>query len=381
MALYELALMGAPSAEQSRELEQQLSQLIRPFGLHLGQEVGWSICPAEFEPPNKTSAAVAFVGGIGVSEAGIRKILQNGIPVLPISSADDRIHDEIPAQLRPLNCVTYRTHGPQRISTALLECVGLLPRQRRVFVSYRRNEAGAAALQLFDALSARLFDVFLDTHGIAPAEDFQSVLWHRLCDSDVLVMIDTPAYFGSRWTSAEFGRALAKGISVLRIGWPGLVPSPRISTASRVDLAAEEIDAATGRLTDVAIARICIQLESVRSQSHAVRNLNLFSNLQQAVQCIGGTVAGVGLHRAVFITLPDGRDIVVYPTVGVPTSVTLHNAIDDAPDRSVAVVYDHVGLHPNWLRHLEWLGDQIKVARWVKASEAAWSFAAWEVLP
>jgi TIR domain len=69
--------------------------------------------------------------------------------------------------------------------------------------------------------SARLFDVFLDTHGIAPAEDFQTMLWHRLCDSDVLVMLDTPNYFGSRWTSAEFGRALAKGIAVLRVGWPG----------------------------------------------------------------------------------------------------------------------------------------------------------------
>jgi hypothetical protein len=100
----------------------------------------------------------------------------------------------------------------------LLECVGLLPRQRRVFVSYRRDEARQAALQMFDALSSRHFYVFLDTHGITPAEDFQAMLWHRLCDSDVLLMLDTPNYFEGRWTSAEFGRALAKGISVLRIG-------------------------------------------------------------------------------------------------------------------------------------------------------------------
>ena len=219
MAFYELALMGVPSDEQIGELAQYLSQVIEPFGLHLGQEVAWSICPTDFKPSQKTAAAVAFFGGVNVSETGLTAVLREGVPVLPIASADGCVDKEIPAQLKPLNYLTYDTHGPQRISTALLECVGLLPLQRRVFVSYRRGEAREAALQLFDALSARLFDVFLDTHGIAPAEDFQAVLWHRLCDSDVLVMLDTPNYFESRWTSAEFGRALAKGISVLGIGW------------------------------------------------------------------------------------------------------------------------------------------------------------------
>ena len=156
----------------------------------------------------------------------------------------------------------------ERIATALLECVGLLPRQRRVFVSYRRDDARQAALQLFNALSARLFDVFLDTHGIAPAEDFQAVLWHRLCDSDVLVMLDTPGYFESRWTNAEYGRALAKGISVLRIGWPGVSPSLRTATASRLDLAATEIDCndwpagGAGNKPDLHSAGVCAWAES-----------------------------------------------------------------------------------------------------------------------
>jgi len=41
-----------------------------------------------------------------------------------------------------------------------------LPAQRRVFVSYRRNESRDAAVQLFEELSARQFDVFLDTHSV-----------------------------------------------------------------------------------------------------------------------------------------------------------------------------------------------------------------------
>jgi hypothetical protein len=272
--------------------------------------------------------------------------------------------------------MTVTGHGSERIATALLECGGLLPRQRRVFVSYRRDEARQAALQLFNAFSGRLFDVFLDTHGIAPAEYFQAVLWHRLCDSDVLVMLDTPGYFESRWTSAEYGRALAKGISVLRVGWPMVTPSPRAATASRIDLNAVDVDVATGHLTDAIISQICTQLEFVRAQSHAVRSLNLFSNLKLAIERIGGKVIGVGVHKAVYLKLPDGKEIVAYPAVGVPTSVTLNEAVDRA---FAAVVYDHIGLDERWVKHLAWLGDNIHAARWVKASEAAWAFAGWEV--
>jgi hypothetical protein len=379
MALYEFAVMGAPSEEQLAELEELISGGIGLFGLQLGREIAWSVCPSSFMPPQTTTSAIAFFGGPAVSDSGLDAALRAGIPILPIASTETAIGTEIPDRLKPLNCLTYRGHGPQRIATALLECVGLLPRQRRVFVSYRRDAAREAALQLFDALSARLFDVFLDTHGIAPGEDFQAVLWHRLCDSDVLVLLDTPDYFESRWTKAEYGRALAKGISVLRVGWPSVNASPRMATASRVDLTADEIEVETGHLSDPAIERICAQVEIVRGESHAVRSLNLYSKIQQAVECVGGSVSGVGLHNALYLTLSDGTEIVAYPAVGVPTSVTLNDAIVHAPGKAVAIVFDHIGLHQRWLEHLEWLGNNIRAARWVKVSEAPWIFGGWEV--
>lgn len=375
--LYELAVLGNPTEAQVQDLERCLAADIEPFGLRLGREVGWSVAPADFRPHQQHSSAAVFFGTSQNDDARLPYLLRNGIPVIPTVWSSHEVTNNIPASLRRFNCLDYQQSGPQRLATALLECVGLLPRQRRVFVSYRRTEAREAALQLFDALSARLFDVFLDTHGIAPAEDFQAMLWHRLCDSDVLVMLDTPAYFESRWTSAEFGRALAKGISVLRIGWPDSTPSARTLTASRAELLPTEVDPQTGRIADGAIERICTQLEAVRSKSLAVRNLNLISNLRNAVEKIGGEITGVGMSRAVFVRLPDDRNIVVYPAVGVPTSTTLHDAATNVPEGSAAVVFDPVGLHPKWLTHLEWLGQHITTARWVKSTEAAWHFADW----
>jgi hypothetical protein len=375
--LYQLAVLGTPTHDQINDLRDCVANALELFNLSLGQEVGWDVLPFEFKPQPLQSAAVVYFGGHRPNPANLTELLARGIPVLPVVSNLNQIQVEIPSILQPLNCLDYSVGGAQRTATALLECVGLLPKQRRVFISYRRDEARDAALQIFDQLSARHFDVFLDTHGIAPAEDFQTLLWHRLCDSDVLLMLDTPNYFDSRWTSAEFGRALAKNISVLSVGWADSNPSKRTATASRVELLAEEVDPVTGRLNDEALQRICLKLEEVRSQSHAVRSVNLISNIRIAIQTIGGEFLGVGANRTVHAKLPDGELLVIYPTVGVPSSITLHDATTISPNRSVAVVYDHVGLHPKWLGHLDWLGSHIKSARWVKVSEAGWLFADW----
>lgn len=375
--IYHLAILGAPSDEQVSELEKNVADAVSMFGLALNQEIGWEVLPTEFIPHQQRSAAAVFFGDVNADHLSLPGLLRGGVPVVPVVSDLSKIATDLPEILQPLNCLSYTNDGAKRVATALLECVGLLPKQRRVFVSYRRDESRQAALQLFDALSARYFDVFLDTHSIAPAEEFQTMLWHRLCDSDVLLMLDTPDYFNSRWTTAEFGRALAKGISVLRIGWPEVECSTRLATASHIELNTSELDITSGCISDNAINRICLQLEEVRSKSHAVRTVNLVSNLRIGIENIGGEVIGMGVSGGVQVRLLDGQMVVVYPTVGVPTSKTMHDASMNSPDESVAILYDHVGLHPEWLSHLDWLEQCIQVLRWVRVSEVGWQFADW----
>lgn len=375
--IYELALMGDPTDGQVAAVVQEIEPALSVFGLRLGGDVGLDIRPRTFAPSNRTSAAAAFFGSEVASAMDVSALLSRAMPVLPVVSSLARIRAELPAQLWPINSLEYGATGARRVASALLECAGLLPRQRRIFLSYRRDEARQAALQLFDALSARLFDVFLDTHAIAPAEEFQSALWHRLCDADVLLMLDTPTYFESRWTSAEFARALAKGVAILRVEWPDMTPSIRTATTSRAELLATEIDASTGRLTESAIERICTQVEAARSEGIAVRHVNMVGRIRNEIETIGGRLQGIGPHKAVYLRLADGRDVVAYPTIGVPTSVTLHDATTHAGDSPPAVVYDHVGLLPSWVKHIDWLGEHVKTARLVKACEVGWQFADW----
>jgi len=111
MVLYELALMGAASDAQARELQKCLAQVVAPFGLRLGHEITWSVRPASFLPAQKTPATVAFFGAPGVSEAGLDPLLAAGVPILPIASAESRISAGLPAKLKPLNWLTWAGHG------------------------------------------------------------------------------------------------------------------------------------------------------------------------------------------------------------------------------------------------------------------------------
>jgi hypothetical protein len=373
--IYELAVLGVPSDGQRDALREKVVAHLTPFGLELDRDVGWRVGSNTFEPSERVGAAAVYFGGVGATAPTVSE----AVPIVPVVSSVTQVALEIPPSLQPLNCLGLDLVDMDRVASTLLECAGLLPRQRRVFLSYRRTEAREAALQLYDAFSERQYDVFLDTRDVAAGVNFQDALWHRLVESDVMVMLDTKSYFEKRWTTAEFGRAQAKGIGVLRVGWPDAKPSDRTATVSHAKLKLGEIDAATGRLDDAAVTRICNQLEQVRSQSVAVRRLNLMGHVHRGLQSIHARFHGVGARGAVHVSLPDGRPLTLYPTLGVPTSRDLHRASNG---RGVAgVVYESSGIQREWQEHMEWLSLSIRTARCVCAHDLGWALSDWDPPP
>lgn len=376
--LYQLAVLGAPTEAQIRDLRECTTTALEKLNLRLGHEVVLDVLPTTFKPHQLQPAAAVFFGGKNSDISYLEELLQRGVPVLPVLSDSTQHQAELPERLQPLNCLDYAKGGAQHIANALLECIGLLAHQRRVFISYHPDEAPAAALQLYEALSARQFNVFLDTHGNQANEDVKALSWHKLYDSDVLLMLDTPGYFNQRWTNAEFGRVLAKGISILRVNWPEVIPSRRSATAWLTTLTNEDVQQDLGLLEETALQAVCLKVEEIRSQNHAIRSVNIISNLRIAIQAIGGKMLGVSSHRALHMQLPDGRFLTVYPTMGVPTPVLLDEALNHTSNsQSVAVVYDPIGLHQKGLPYLDWLKTHAQADSWIKATEAGQQFEQW----
>jgi hypothetical protein len=305
--------------------------MVEDFGLAVGTDVVIHDAASVAARDKRAAFAGVYLGGDPAKDLpAVEELLRSSAPVIPTVAPDADFASQIPRLLHFSNGLRRRSDDPEmnELAAALLECVGLLRKQRRAFISYRRGESRSAAMQLHDLLSARGFDVFLDTHDVRPGEPFQDVLWHRLCDSDVMLMLDTPNYFESKWTRQELGRARAKEIHVLRIVWPGHEPSVLTALADTIYLAPDDLRGADGPLIEPTANRLAIALERLRSKSIANDVANKASRADQQ---------------------------------GIPI-----------------LVYDHVGISDAWISHLQWLDDNIAAVRAIKSSEASWHLAGWE---
>ncbi|MBE2966602.1 toll/interleukin-1 receptor domain-containing protein [Burkholderia cepacia] len=384
MSLYELAILGSATDVDRQHLSVTIEAMIGDFGMTLGADVvihdGVSVQTRDV----RAAFAAAYFGGAPLVDVdAARELVVASAAVIPTVVPGEPFGATIPDFLQSANGLTRRDDDPgmTALASALLECVGLLRRQRRVFVSYRRTESRAAALQLHDLLSSRGFDVFLDTHDIRPGDPFQDVLWHRLVDSDVMVMLDTPEYFDSRWTRQEIGRARAKEIQVLRVIWPQHVPTRLTDLSETVYLEAGDLRGADGPIAPVIADAIVLRVERLRSRSIASRYMSITGKLRADVEKIGGAVEAIGAHRAIAVRLLDDRKIWAYPIVGIPTAETLHDVADKAQRaaqrEAPVLVYDHIGIRDAWTDHLRWLDEHIRAVRAIKVSEAGWTLAGW----
>ena len=211
------------------------------------------------------------------------------------------------------------------------------------------------------------------------------MLWHRLCDSDVMVMLDTPTYFESKWTRQELGRARAKEIHVLRVVWPDHSPTKHTDFAETIYLDRAELSGGDGPIVDRVADQIVLAIESLRSRSIAARYMSITGKLRAEVERIGGTVEGVGAHRAISLRLPDSSKLWAYPIVGIPTADLFNDVAEkalkaDQRERPI-LVYDHIGIRDQWVAHLKWLDQNISAVRAIRVAEAAWTLAAWEGQP
>ena len=384
MALYEVIVIGSPEAGQTEALTKQLADVTGIFSLEMPSDLAIRTASDIADRNPKAATVALYFGGAPSVDAKLVDELEAAkVPIVPVVEKGVSVTAAVPGEIANTNACLLDANDStlEALASVALEGLGLLHRQRRIFISYRRTDAREAALQLHDELSSRGFDVFLDTHDIRPAEAFQEMLWHRLSDCDVTVMLDTKDYFGSKWTAQELGRSQALGIQILRVVWPDHSGSRHLSLSDTVTLSNADLDASK-RLRPDLLADIAKRAEALRSRSIATRHLDLVGRLKSEVVRIGGQFEGIGAYRSVSLTLPGGRRLEAYPMVGVPTAEMLNDIQDKARKaghgRFPCLVYNHIGIRPAWIEHLRWLDAQISSVRTLKVSDAGWELVEWD---
>lgn len=308
----------------------------------------------------------------------VNELIEESIVIVPIVSAIERLLEEIPPQLRHVNALGANSiDGMARLSSLILETFRLLRRERRLFISYRRIDAQPFAERLYDLLDARGFDVFIDVRSVPPAADFQSELWHRMSDADVVILIDTPGFRDSRWTTAELAQANATNIQILHLLWPGQQEDGSSSFSHFMSLERGDFFGwLPGRGKWVrrnTLDRIYNKVEELRARAIAARYRYLVDNFCDAARDLG-MFPSVQPDHWISIERSGGTTLAVVPAVGIPTSIRIHEifgavASSLAKPHEIWVVYDNRGILKLWLAHLDWLDTHLPL-RTIKMASA-----------
>lgn len=371
---YQLILLGS-DVSVKQDIIDQLIQEIENLGLP--KEIIKIIASKHIDDEyagNQPSFAVYFgdVDGDFKDVDVAEKLIKDGTMILPVFFNNSSFSKEIPEILYNQNGIQYKVTELNRIVNIILESFELLRITRKIFISYKRNESSSVAIQLYEALEAHNFDVFLDTHTIGKGEPFQDELWHRMTDCDAIVLLNTPQFLDSHWCKEEFAEAGAKQIGIVQLVWPNhnvkadvtshLSYPQQMFESDFIDNIYDDPD--HSKLKKETVEKIIQEVESVRARNLAARQDNLITEFRNIADRHGRTIT---VQPEKFLTedLKGGKRVVYIPTIGIPQSTSCQSAeikkeLLGYKDVTVRLIYDDLRIRDKWLKHLEWLNENFK---------------------
>ena len=365
---YEIIYLGRHDARLS-EIENTLHVRLDELGVSASSVKVFDESNAN-ERDRKLPSIAIFLGYDGAEDSShpfLPELLDDSTTIITLVSALSRVSSEIPSSLRHINALaTDHPTAIDRVVSTVLEHFRLLRAERKLFISYKRSDTEGIANTIYDELDRRGFDVFIDTRSVPPAKDFQKELWHRLADADVIVLLDSPGFRGSRWTTAELAQANATNVQILHVLWPGEIDDGSSALSVFYQMAGDDfLEEQTGKdakLTPIALLGICDEVERLRARAIAARYRYLVDSFCDAAR-------DLGLHPTVhpdrWVSVERKNGVLgVIPTIGVPTSDRIHRTFSQLSSQAMSemwLVYDNRGLVDTWLEHLDWLDEHLPI--------------------
>ncbi len=314
-------------------------------------------------------------------QAAIAEAVNAGRVVIPVVDDLADFVACVPPSLALVNGFAWA--GPdaaQRLARLLLEELGIEDRQRRVFISHKRDDGLGAAEQLYDRLSHSGFVPFIDRFAIRSGQQVQETIADALEDYAFILLLETPLAHTSAWVFDEVDYAISHSMGTLIVRWPDdpeLVPGskglPRVHL-SRDELISDEHD--YDILTDSALDALVGQIEGAHAHGLVRRRRMLVRSIEEAAAAVGCTSCSL-LPGWRLLVEHAGESTLLGVTPRLPTAEDLQ-ALDQArslaeTDRAAVLVHSARVLREHLRRHLAWVaGDRDLILRPENAIGGHW---------
>lgn len=384
---YQLILLGDTGCEACQKVKGRFFEMLAERGLDgsIVSVLDGALTLTSLEAGGYDSRKPTFAYYFGKQDHGdkdvdaLQKLMENGDAVFPIYFMDEQFKQEIPSVLHPINGKLYKDGLLDSIVNVAFEELRLLRKVRRVFISYRRSDSATIANQLYDVLSRRQFDVFLDTYSIRGAADFQAELHHRITDSDVLIQLNSPNFMESDWCKEEISEANARQVGVLQLNWPGVDPGSANQLCAIKNLNTDFFndenqigDNAT--LKAAVLEETAMMVEALRARNIAARQDGLTAEFVKEAERQGRAI----IKEPMFLVekRQDGKLWYYFPIIGVPQSMDCYESQEmlkqwlpeDKMPEKVSLIYDDMRILPKWIAHLDWMREYL-IVKTIKKQE------------
>ena len=233
--------------------------------------------------------------------------LKRDVSILPVIDGPESsgISKRMPKTIAHLSA-TFLTGQGQGVANSILEILGVIEAERRVFLSYRRTETSEMAEQIHTALVQQRFDVFLDRFSLEPGADFQRRLEEDLSDKAFLLLLESDQLQHSKWVRHEIAFAHSRRIQILVLTLPDCTKHVRtIDNAFRHRLTADEIST-DGTLTSPALERTLETIEHSHARAIRRRREQILGSVTEKLR-IDGCKCHPAADWCILATSPNGE--------------------------------------------------------------------------
>lgn len=249
-----------------------------------------------------------------------------------------------------------------KLARILLENLGIEDRERRVFISHKREDGLGAAEQLHDHLTHAGFRPFIDRFAIRTGEGVQERIADALEDHAFLLLLETPLAHTSDWVFDEVDYALSHTMGTLILRWPGAptqVPgSPGVPRLQIMDDELVKDVHSYDTFTDAALDRVVAAVEASHAQGLVRRRRMLVRSIEEAAKASGCTSCLPLPEWRLWVEHASGPTLVgITPRLPTATDLQQLDLAREAASVNPAAVLVHSAraLRPARREHLEWV--------------------------
>ena len=365
--MYNVYIFGNTETNFVKSFTAELVDRFKDFGLREQEHFNIVKAPKKIDLNTSSELSVGIWLGDGnnydTQQKCAEKLLAQGCTVYPVVSDLSLVATSLPNFLQRFNAMEEsNTH----LSAEVLSSFNLIRKKRKIFISYKRDEASGLANQLFERLSHAGYAPFLDTASISKGADFQADLFEELSDVDLVILLYTKTALKSQWVKEEMLKAQAHGISVLQLICPDAANSSHAFFNVEIKLKDSDFDTKAfsrrSALIKTSFEKVMLEIEKQRIVSIASRKNRVTKELLALIE-ERDLVPTIQFNGSVDISNNSNEVLAtVVPQIGLPDTASIYKRVrsceaNNKEQSIVRIAYDELSIGDELYDILNWLNS------------------------